>query len=154
MDTIVALDIETTGLDPAKDTIIDIGAVRFNDRRVEDEWSTLIHPGRRIPPFITQLTGITDQMILNAPSLQDMQSDFADFVGDSPIVGHNIKFDVSFLRRGGILKVNQLVDTYELAAVLLPSASRYNLSALTQALGVPFPATHRALNDARATRGI
>ncbi len=154
MDSIVALDIETTGLDPAKDAIIDIGAVRFNDRRVEDEWSTLIHPGRRIPPFITQLTGITDQMILNAPSLQDMQSDLADFVGDSPIVGHNIKFDLSFLRRGDILKVNQLVDTYELAAVLLPGASRYNLSALTQALGVPFPATHRALDDARATRGI
>jgi DNA polymerase-3 subunit epsilon/ATP-dependent DNA helicase DinG len=97
MDTIVALDIETTGLDPAKDAIIDIGAVRFNDRRVEDKWSTLINPGRRIPPFITQLTGITDQMILNAPSLQEMQSDLANFVGDYPIVGHNIKFDLSFL---------------------------------------------------------
>jgi len=154
MDSIVALDIETTGLDPAEDAIIDIGAVRFNDRRVEDEWSTLIHPGRRIPPFITQLTGITDQMILNAPSLQEMQSDLEDFVNDSPIVGHNINFDVSFLRRGGLFKGNQLVDTYELAAVLLPSASRYNLSSLTQALGVPFPATHRALDDARATRGI
>jgi len=154
MDSIVALDIETTGLDPDKDAIIEIGAVRFRDHRVEAEWDSLIHPGRRIPPFITQLTGITDQMVLQAPSIRDVIPDLAEFVGGSPILGQNILFDLSFLRKHGIFRTNSTFDTYELAAVLIPNAGRYNLSSLAQALGVPFPATHRALDDARATRGV
>lgn len=154
MEPIVALDIETTGLDPEKDAIIEIGAVRFNGRRIEGEWNTLIHPGRRIPAFITQLTGITDQMVLQAPPLQAVLADLVHFVGDAPILGHNVRFDLSFLRRQRIFKENEGLDTYELAAVLLPNAGRYNLGALAQALGVPLPATHRALDDARAARGI
>jgi len=154
MDSIVALDIETTGLDPEKDAVIEIGAVRFNDRRVEGEWSTLIQPGRRIPPFITQLTGITDQMVLRAPPIQDVISDLEAFVGNAPVLGHNVRFDLSFLRRNGILRRNTILDSYEMAAVLLPTAGRYNLGALAQALNVPYPATHRALDDAHATRGV
>lgn len=154
MDSIVALDIETTGLDPEKDAIIEIGAVRFNDRRVEGEWSTLIHPGRTIPPFIVQLTGITDQMVLRAPPIQAVLADLVNFVGDSPILGHNVRFDLSFLRRNKIFKTNEGLDTYEMASVLLPSAGRYNLGALAQALRVPMVTTHRALHDARATQGI
>lgn len=154
MDTIVALDIETTGLDPKKDAIIEIGAVRFNHRRIEDEWSTLIHPGRPIPPFITQLTGITDQMVIHAPPIRDVLAELADFVGDIPILGHNVRFDLSFLHRHGIFHTNDVFDTYELASVLIPNAGRYKLGALTLALGVPISATHRALDDAQATRGI
>lgn len=152
--SIVALDLETTGLDPEKDAIIEIGAVKFNGRRIENEWSTLINPGRRIPPFITQLTGITDQMVLKAPNLQAKLAELAEFVGNSPILGHNIRFDLSFLRRHRIFAFNEMIDTYEFAAVLLPRASRYNLGALAQALGVMLPATHRALDDAHATRGL
>ena len=154
MDSIVALDIETTGLDPANDAVIEIGCVKFHDHRVEAEWDTLIHPGRRIPPFITQLTRITDQMVLQAPTIRDILPDLVDFIGGSPILGHNIRFDLSFLRRYGILQDNTILDTYEMAAVLLPNAARYNLGALAGALGAPFPATHRALDDARATRAI
>jgi ATP-dependent DNA helicase DinG len=154
MDSIVAVDIETTGLDPEKDAIIEIGAVRFNERRVESEWSTLINPGRRIPPFVTQLTGITDQMVLQSPPVQEVVADLSAFIGDSPVLGHNIAFDLSFLRRQRILKRNQVIDTYDLASVILPNAGRYNLGALAQNLGVLIPATHRALDDARATRGV
>ena len=154
MDSIVALDIETTGLDPDRDLIIEIGAVRFKDHRIEDEWSTLINPGRHIPPFITQLTGITDQMVLQAPPISAILSDLTAFIGNAPVLGHNVRFDLSFLRRHGILRLNEVMDTYELAGILLPGAGRYNLGALAQALGVPLPATHRALDDARATRGI
>ncbi|MFC2026194.1 helicase C-terminal domain-containing protein, partial [Chloroflexota bacterium] len=143
-----------TGLDPKKDAIIEIGAVKFNDRRVEDEWNTFIHPGRRIPPFITRLTGITDQMVLQALPINDVLAELNDFIQDAPIVGHNVRFDLAFLNRYSVGNNNDRIDTYELASVLLPNASRYNLSALAQALGVPFPATHRALDDARATRGI
>ncbi len=154
METIVALDIETTGLDADKDAIIEIGAVRFSAQRVEAEWSTLINPGRRIPPFITQLTGITDQMVLQAPPLRAVLNELTDFVGNAYILGQNIGFDLGFLNRYGILGQNETLDTYELAAVLMPGASRYNLGALAQALSVPLPATHRALDDARATRAV
>ncbi len=154
MESIVALDIETTGLDPDSEAIIEIGAVRFNDRRVEGEWHTLVNPGRRIPPFITQLTGIRDSMVLNEPYIQDVLGDLVHFVGETPILGHNVRFDVSFLRKHGVLRRNILMDTYEMAAVLLPNAGRYNLGALAQALAVPLPATHRAHDDAHATRGI
>jgi DNA polymerase-3 subunit epsilon/ATP-dependent DNA helicase DinG len=154
MDTIVALDIETTGLDADKDAVIEVGAVRFKDHRVEGEWNMLLNPGRRIPPFITQLTGITDQMVLQAPSIREVLADLSDFVGNAPILGHNVRFDLAFLRKQGIFKNNPILDTYEMAGVLAPSAGRYNLGALAQALGVPYPATHRALDDARATRGV
>jgi ATP-dependent DNA helicase DinG len=154
MESIVALDIETTGLDSEKDAVIEIGAVRFKGHRVEAEWGTLIHPGRRIPPFITQLTHITDQMVLQSPSIRDVLPDLTRLAGDAPILGHNIGFDLSFLRKYGVLKRNTSLDTYEMAAVLVPNAGRYNLGALAQALGVPYPATHRALDDAKATRGV
>ena len=154
MLSLVALDIETTGLDPQTDSIIEIGAIRFNSRRVEGEWSSLINPGRRIPPFITQLTGITDQMVSESPPIRAVLADLTDFAGDAVILGHNIGFDLSFLRKQGILRQNDSIDTYEMASVLMPSAGRYNLSALGQALGVPLSATHRALDDARVTRAI
>ena len=154
MDSIVAIDIETTGLDSEKDAIIEIGAVRFSSRRVQDEWSTLINPGRPIPPFVTQLTGITDQIVREAPPIRDVITEFRDFVGDTPVLGHNVRFDLSFLRRFGILGLNDVLDTYELASVLLPTASRYNLGALAQALEIPLPASHRALDDARVTRVV
>ncbi|MFW5713878.1 MAG: helicase C-terminal domain-containing protein [Brevefilum sp.] len=154
MSLIVAVDIETTGLNLDEDNIIEIGAVKFNGRRVEDEWSTLVNPRRSIPSFITQLTGISNNMVRNAPLLPDVMADFITFVGDAPVVGHNINFDLSFLQRAGALKHNQDIDTYELAAVLMPTASRYNLSALAQQLNILLPATHRALDDARATHAV
>jgi len=152
MDSIVALDIETTGLSAENDAIIEIAAVRFNDRRVEGEWQTLLHPGRRIPPFITQLTGITDSMVVDKPAIREVLPDLQQFIGNAPIIGHNVGFDVGFLRRYGILHRNDLLDTYDLASVLLPNAGRYNLSALAQALGVPVTGAHRAMQDAQTTR--
>lgn len=154
MPPIVALDIETTGLDPQTDAIIEIGAVRFDGNRIEDEWTTLINPGRHIPEFITALTGIRDDMVRGAPRLRDVLHDLAAFIGDAPILGHNIPFDLSFFRKYQLFGNNERIDTYELAAVLLPSASRYNLGALGQQLGIPLPATHRALDDARVTQAI
>ncbi len=154
MESIVSIDLETTGLEPGTDAIIEIGAVRFTERRVEAEFSTLINPGRPIPPFVVQLTGITDQMVREAPPIQAVLKELVEFVGDSPVLGHNVRFDLSFLRRYRILGSNDAIDTYEMASVLLPTASRYNLGALGQALGVPLSATHRALDDARVTRGI
>ncbi len=154
MTTLVALDIETTGLEPDADSITEIGVVRFTSRRVEAEWHTLINPGRRIPPEITRLTGITDAMVRNAPSIHQVLEDLSHFVGDAPIVGHNIRFDLGFLRNYGLFRHNDPLDTYDMAAVLLPNAGRYNLGALAQATGILLPATHRALDDARVTHAL
>ena len=151
MKSIVALDLETTGLDPLSDAIIEIGAVRFEGNRIEHEFTTLINPGRHIPEFITGLTHISDEMVRQAPHIRDVLDELAAFIGDAPILGHNIQFDLSFLKKFKLFELNVNIDTYELAAVLLPSASRYNLGALGQQLGIPLPATHRALDDARVT---
>ncbi len=151
MTTIVSLDIESTGLDENREAIIEIAAVKFNGRRVEDEFNTLINPGKHIPDFITGLTGIDDAMVRQAPRLRDIAHELTAFVGDAPILGHNVKFDIGFLRKAGLFEFQQTLDTYELASVLLPAASRYNLGALGQQLGIPLPATHRALDDARVT---
>lgn len=154
MTKIVALDIETTGLDASTDAIIEIGAVRFDGNRMEAEFSTLINPHRHIPEFITGLTGISDDMVRLKPTIREVLDELALFVGDCPILGHNIQFDLSFLKKYGLFEVNECIDTYELAAVLIPSASRYNLGALGQQLGIPLPATHRALDDARVTAAV
>src|SRR5690349_3996011 len=152
MTTIISLDIETTGLDENREAIIEVAAVKFNGRRVEDEFSTLINPGRHIPDFITGLTGIDDAMVRQAPRIRDIANDLVAFVGDAPILGHNVKFDIGFLRKAGLFEFQQTLDTYELAAVLMPMASRYNLGSLGQQLNIPLPATHRALDDARVTQ--
>ncbi|MEO8355084.1 MAG: helicase C-terminal domain-containing protein [Chloroflexota bacterium] len=151
MQSIVAIDIETTGLNEGRDAIIEIGAVKFKGHRVEAEWSSLINPNKHIPEFITGLTGISDAEVRNAPRLADMAPRLEEFVGDAPIVGHNVRFDLGFLQKSGLFANNEVIDTYELASVLMPTASRYNLGSLGKQLGILLPATHRALDDARVT---
>jgi len=151
MQTIVSIDIETTGLSEERDAIIEIGAVKFKGHRVEDEWSSLINPGKHIPEFITGLTGINDAEVRNAPKFRDIAQDLEAFVGNAPVIGHNVRFDLGFLQKAGILRYNEVIDTYELAAVLMPTASRYNLGALGKQLGILLPATHRAMDDAKVT---
>ncbi len=152
MESIVALDLETTGLDPLTDMIIEIGAVRFNDRRVEAEFSTLINPGRPIPPVVVNLTGITDQMVRSQPPIAKVLADLREFVGSSPVLGHNVRFDLGFMRRHRLFTDNEAIDTYELASVLMPGASRYNLGSLGAQLSIPHVANHRALDDAKVCR--
>ena len=154
MPTLVAFDLETTGLSPKTDSIIEIGAVRFNETSIEDEFSVLVNPGKRIPKFITDLTGISNEMVRGAPNIHDVLGEFEAFVGDAPVIGHNVQFDLSFMQKHNVLQFNTPIDTYELAAVLLPSAGRYKLGALSNLLGISLTNAHRALDDAKATMGI
>lgn len=153
-NTLVALDIETTGLESQNDKIIEIGAVLFSGSEIQEEFNSLINPGKPIPPFISQLTGITDAMVRSAPPVEEVIDQLIDFVKDAPVVGHNVKFDLSFLKKQGALKANKTIDTYEMAAVILPAEGRYNLRALGQSLSVPMKATHRALDDTKVTQAI
>ncbi|MEX0788820.1 MAG: helicase C-terminal domain-containing protein [Anaerolineales bacterium] len=154
MHTLVALDLETTGLDPQRDAVIEIGVVRFRGDRIEDEWSTLVNPGRPLPPFVAQLTGIQDAMLTGAPRLSSVLSQLQSFVGDLPVLGHSVHFDLSFLQPRGLFRDNASLDTFDLASVLLPSAPRYRLTSLAAELGVPVSDSHRALADAQTTRSV
>ena len=150
--TYISLDLETTGLEPGQDAIIEIGALRFDGERIVDEFSSFVNPGRKIPHFITKLTGITDDDVKYAPGVHLITSKLADFVGRDVVIGHNVGFDLSFLRRHAILQRNAHIDTFELAGILVPHAGRYSLESLVQTLGVHLESqTHRALDDARLT---
>ena len=150
----VSLDIETTGLDPEQDEIIEIGAIRFKGSRVYETYSTLVAPTRPIPYKIQQLTGITPADVKDAPAFSAVAPELRRFVGDNPILGHNVAFDLGFLNKQGLFQENLSLDTFELASILLPFAGRYGLAALLNYLQVPLPPegqTHRALDDAQAT---
>ncbi len=155
MRTFVSLDIETTGLDSERDAIIEIGVVRFRGDDVLEEWSSIINPRRPIPQKITDLTGITQDMIeREGIPLWDGLRHAQRIVGNAPIVGHNIAFDLGFLRKQNQFLSNPSIDTFELAGILVPHAGRYSLGALASELGIQLPATHRALDDARVAHQL
>jgi ATP-dependent DNA helicase DinG len=150
----VAVDLETTGLDSDRDAILEIGAVKFRDDRVLDSFGSLVNPGRTIPHKIIELTGITQQEADSAPSLFSQLPQLARFVGDLPVIGHNVSFDLGFLRRHNVLQSNAALDTWELSQLLVPHADRYSLGKLADELEITLPATHRALDDARVTQAL
>lgn len=151
---IISLDLETTGLDARRDAIIEIGVVKFRGGEVLETFSTFVDPGRRIPPGITDLTGITQDDVKGAPSLFDALPQLTAFVRNLPIIGHNISFDLDFLNKHHVLTRNDSMDTFELASILVPHAGRYGLGALANELQIKLPATHRALDDAKVTHAL
>ncbi|MBN1430375.1 MAG: DEAD/DEAH box helicase [Anaerolineae bacterium] len=153
-DIIVAVDIETTGLDPSQNRIIEIGAVKFRGGEVLDTWQALINPGCPIPPAITQLTGLADRDVKDAPVLSSVLPDLKKFIHTAPLIGHNIRFDLAFLQVGGLRAQNAVVDTYPIASVMLPSIPRYGLSALATFFNINTEGAHRALNDCLMTSAV
>ena len=103
---LVALDLETTGLDVNNDSIIEIGAVRIRDGKILEEYSTLVNPGFVIPNETTHITGIHQEDLRNAPLLTDALPEITEFVGNSPVIAHNVSFDIGFMRRFGTMKSN------------------------------------------------
>lgn len=146
-----ALDLETSGLDIQNDAIIEIGLVRLSGGLIVDEYATLINPGFQISAETTHITGIQQDDLRKAPLLPQILPTITAFAGNAPIIAHNVKFDLGFMRRFGCLKQNQAIDTLEIASILLPKAPRYGLSALTEMLEIQLENAHRALADARAT---
>ena len=152
--TYVALDLETTGLDAGRDTIIEVGAVKFNGQETLDSFQTFINPGRAIPEFIQRLTGISPQQVRRAPPFSAVVADLEAFLGPHPIIGHNISFDLRFLEAHGLPLGNPSYDTWDLASMFLPRSPEYSLGYLSNYLGVKHIDPHRALGDAKATQGV
>ena len=152
--TYVALDLETTGLNYDRDTILEIGAVKFQGEKVVDTLQTLINPYREVPKVIQKLTGITPRHLEGAPSFASVAEELLAFIGPLPIVGHNVFFDLSFLSRHGVNLTDEVYDTRDLAAILLPCSASYSLSRLAAELGAEHTRPHRALPDAEATHMV
>lgn len=152
--TWVALDLETTGTDPAHDRIIEIGAIRFDRDRVLERYTTLVNPARLVPLRVERLTGIESVELIGAPRFSEVREHLRRFIGDSPVVGQNISFDMTFLRGEGLDVRNGLVDTFELASIVVAGAPAYNLAALCRYFGVVLDNAHRAMDDADAARQV
>lgn len=157
--TYTVVDVETTGLTPHGNGITEICCLRIADGRVVDRFSTLVNPGRPIPPFIQSMTGITDAMVRDAPPFRQVIPAFLKFLGESVLVAHNAPFDLSFINYGlyssGHRHLhNPAVDTIRLAKRLLPDLPRRSLDAVTQHLGIFIADRHRAYGDAIATAEV
>lgn len=157
----VAFDVETTGLDPTKERMIEVGAVRFSGGVESDKFTSLIACPFPLSPFIVKLTGISNEMLKDQPDEKSVLSDLLGFIGDDPLVGHNVSFDLSFLRaglkriRGGSrLAGRKSADTALLARVLLPTLPSRSLSSLGQYFNLSVKEKHRALPDARRSGQI
>jgi ATP-dependent DNA helicase DinG len=155
----VAVDVETTGLDFAADRVIEIGAVRFAGGRPEAEFSSLVNPGMPLQPLITELTGITDAELADAPPFAGIAQKLLTFLDGLPLCGHQIAFDLTFinkeLERSGARGIEpvgrQSLDTVLLSKIILHSGTRFSLKSVSDSLDVELTNAHRALADAKAS---
>ena len=154
IDSYLCLDLETTGLDPKKDKIIEIGAVRVREGKITDRMETFVNPGRKLEERIIELTGIRNEQLENAPDIEMILPKLLDFIGEDVLLGHSVMFDYSFVKRAA---VNQRltfekrgIDTLKLARKFLPDLESRSLEFLCRHFGIPHNA-HRALADAEVT---
>jgi len=151
----VALDLETTGLDPETDEIIEVAAIRFDaDGAVLGTYSTLVNPGRGLDYRIARLTHIPEADLRRAPHFGSIALEVEEFLGFDPVVGQNPLFDLAFLARKGVQVAAPAFDTFELAALLLPDLRQLSLGAIADHLGIAFAGRHRAFNDAEAAMRV
>lgn len=148
----IVFDLETTGLSPVTDQIIELSALKVKQGKVTDTFSTLVNPGRHIPYGATAVNGITDSMVKDAPPVEQVVAQFLDFAGDQVLVGHNIhSFDMKFLYTAaealGRQVTNSYVDTLYLARRCLPQLSHHRLVDLAGHFHISTEGAHRALND-------
>ena len=154
----VVLDIETTGLEPRYNELTEIGAVKIVNREVVDTFHCFVNPQTPIPREITKLTGINDEMVKDAPVIEEVLPQLIDFLGDAVLVAHNAPFDLGFIKekckRINIEIKNGILDTLMLSRELLKDIKRHSLNYVAEYLGVPMARHHRALDDARTTGEI
>lgn len=153
------IDIETTGLDPQWNEIIELSGLRVRGGEVQDSFSSFVKPENEISDFITQLTGITNDDVADAPAICDVLPGFLDFIGSDVIVGHNVHFDVNFIYDAaanccGRTVSNDIVDTVRIARHVLPKLQHHRLADVAAALGVDQAGAHRALVDCQTTHAV
>ena len=159
-DDYVVFDLETTGISCQKDRIVEISAVKVRAGEVTEEFSTLVNPGIPIPFYASQVNGITDDMVKDAPCIEEAISEFLHFIGDLPLVGHNIhSFDMRFICRDcetiyGEFPDNDYADTLLLSRMFHPEMQHHKLGDMAELFGIENEQAHRALSDARTNQLI
>jgi ATP-dependent DNA helicase DinG len=149
---LVAFDLETTGLSPDQDEIIELGAVKIEEGRITEKFQALVRPRQPIPKKIIRLTGITQEMLDQAPSLEKVLPNFMDFLDNHPLIAHQASFDMGFLESNlGYRLTNQVLDTVELARLAFPRVFNHKLITLARELDLTLAVSHRALEDAATT---
>lgn len=157
IDSYICLDLETTGLEPKKDRIIEIGAIRVRAGKIAAQFETLVNPGRALEERIVKITGIRDKQLTDAPDITEVLPGLLDFIGDDILLGHRVFFDYSFVKRAA---VNQKfafekkgIDTLKIARKFLPELESRSLEFLCGHFGIAHSA-HRASADAKATAAL
>ena len=155
-DSYIVLDIETTGLSPLKDEIIELSAIKIVEGEIVETFSKLVKPEGKVSYFISNLTGITNEMLKNADSIESVLSDFYEFVGLSVIMGHNVKFDIRFLdfnlrKYLNIPFSNDFIDTLRIAKYFLRELKSHRLGVLAEYFEFDSKGMHRALKDCHVT---
>lgn len=154
INSYVCLDLETTGLDPKKNKIIEIGAIKVVNGEIAKQMETFVNPGVKLEERITQLTGIREEQLQNAPQIQEVLPELLSFVGEDILLGHSILFDYSFVKKAAVNQKLSFekkgIDTLKIARKFLPQLESRNLGFLCHYFQIEHCA-HRALADARAT---
>lgn len=153
--SLIVVDIETTGISPTMNAITEIGALKIIDDEIVGTYSQLINPQAIVTPKITEITGLTNEILKNEPILSEVYGDFLKFSEDLPLLGHNIMFDFSFLKYHGNLLGYEFerkgLDTYKLANYYVPEIGSKSLTSLISYFGINREYAHRAFHDAKAT---
>lgn len=153
------IDIETTGLSPQWDDIIELGAIRYRDGKEVARFQTLVNYPDELDPFITDLTGITDDMLKDAPPLCDVLQDYYDFIGDDVVIGHNVSFDINFIydaceRYLNSPFTNDHINTVRIARKVLPDLPNRRLASICSALDISSEGAHRTITDCSLTNAV
>ncbi len=155
----VALDVETTGLDEKRNEITEIGIVRFRKGVLVAEYSSLVKPKEKISEYVSNMTGITNEMVSHAPDFEEVVQEMLEFIGDDLVVGHNIKFDIGMLDQA-LIRIdkpvlgNVVLDTLDIVSILNPTGSSFKLSHLAKVYGVLEENVHRAKDDSLMTANL
>lgn len=152
VDDYTVIDIETTGLSTDFDSIIELSALKVRNKEVIDKFTSLVNPEREISEFITQLTGIGNDMVASAPTIQEIMPQYLDFISDDILVGHNVNFDVKFIYNNskGLL-INDFIDTMRISRKVLPCLKHHRLSDLANEFNIDYTGAHRSLVDCEIT---
>jgi len=153
LSTFISIDVESTGLNLNKDKIIEIAACKYVNGQLVDTFSKLVNPNIEISPFISNLTGIKNEDLINKPNFYEISDDFISFIKGFPLVGHNIQFDLNFINKElnasfNIYSQDYISDTYFLSRIFLFYSNSFKLSSLCESLDIEIETLHRAEDDA------
>ena len=158
-DNYVVIDIETTGLDPSQDEIIELAALKICNGEISDSFQSLVHPRTEVSEFVTSLTGITNDMLVDAPCIENILSAFKSFIGENIVVGHNVHFDINFIYDNSMKYLgepfeNDFVDTLRVSRKYVHDIPNHKLSTLVKHFQIQNDNAHRALSDCEATNRL